>query len=73
MQMLRWPSLVECCFTSIESVSLLGTGAQDGHLDFNTAPELCGRPGLPVPNKPCGFCGRKAALNRVWAQSSGAV
>ena len=21
-----------------------------------------GRPGLPVPNKPCGFCGRKAAL-----------
>ena len=29
--------------------------------------ELCesqgGRPGLPVPNKPYGFCGRKAALN----------
>ena len=22
-----------------------------------------GRPGLPVPNKPQGFCGRKAALN----------
>ena len=21
--------------------SLLGTGAQDGHLDFHTAPELC--------------------------------
>ena len=23
-----------------------------------------GRPGLPVPNKPDGFCGRKATLNR---------
>ena len=31
------------------------------------AQELCesrgGRPGLPVPNKPHGFCGRKASLN----------
>ena len=31
--------------------------------------ELCGsrgsRPGLPVPNKPDGFCGRKATLNRA--------
>ena len=26
-----------------------GRGAQDVHLDFHTAPELCGRPGLPVP------------------------
>ena len=34
-------SLVESCFTSTETVSLLGTGAQDGHLDFHTAPELC--------------------------------
>ena len=34
--------LVECCFTSTETVGLLGTGAQDGHLDFHTAPELCG-------------------------------
>ena len=29
--------------------------------------ELCesggGRPGVPVPNKPCDFCGRKATLN----------
>ena len=33
--------LVECCFTSTETVGLLGTGAQDGHLDFHTAPELC--------------------------------
>ena len=23
---------------------LLGTGAQDGHLDFHTAPELCFQP-----------------------------
>ena len=38
------PSLVncwlKCCFTSTETVGLLGTGAQDGHLDFHTAPEL---------------------------------
>ena len=32
--------LVECCFTSTETVGLLGTGAQDGHLDFHTAPVL---------------------------------
>ena len=30
----------ECCFTSTETVGLLGTGAQDVHLDFHTAPEL---------------------------------
>ena len=36
----RDASLVECCFTSTETVGLLGTGAQDGHLDFHTAPEL---------------------------------
>ena len=32
------------------------------------AQEVCerrgGRPGLPVPNSPCGFCGRKATLNK---------
>ena len=33
--------LVEGCFTSTETVGLLGTGAQDGHLDFHTASELC--------------------------------
>ena len=33
--------LVECCFTSTKTVGLLGMGAQDGHLDFHTAPELC--------------------------------
>ena len=27
--------------TSTETVGLLGTGSQDGHLDFHTAPELC--------------------------------
>ena len=26
--------------SSAETVGLLGTGAQDGHLDFHTAPEL---------------------------------
>ena len=34
-------SLVEAlCFTSTEIVGLLGTGAQDIHLDFHTAPKL---------------------------------
>ena len=28
------------CFASTETVGLLGTGAQDGHLDFHTPPEL---------------------------------
>ena len=32
--------LFECCFTSTETVGLLGTGAQDGYLDFHTIPEL---------------------------------
>ena len=33
------------------------------------AQELCdsrgGRPGLPVPNKPDGFCGRKAEIRKM--------
>ena len=33
-------ALVECCFTSTKTVGLLGTGAQDGYLDFHTAPGL---------------------------------
>ena len=33
--------LLKCCFTSTETVGLLGTGAQDVHLDFHTAHELC--------------------------------
>ena len=32
--------VMKCCFTATETVGLLGTGAQDGHLDFHTAPEL---------------------------------
>ena len=32
---------LKCCFTSTETVGLLGMGAQDIHLDFHTAPELC--------------------------------
>ena len=32
---------LKCCFTSTKTVGVLGTGAQDGHLDFHTAPELC--------------------------------
>ena len=31
--------LAESCFTSTETVGLLGTGAQDGHPDFYTALE----------------------------------
>ena len=33
--------MVGLVFTSTETVGLLGTGAQDAHLDFHTAPELC--------------------------------
>ena len=33
-------SVLECCFTSTKTVDLLGTGAQDVHLDFHTAPEF---------------------------------
>ena len=32
--------LLKRCFTSTETIDLLGTGTQDGHLDFHTAPEL---------------------------------
>ena len=32
---------LKCCFTSTETVGLSRTGAQDIHLDFHTAPELC--------------------------------
>ena len=32
--------LLKCCFTSTETIGLLGMGAQDVHLDFHTAPEL---------------------------------
>ena len=42
--LLRSHVQVQCCFTSTETVGLLGTGAQDGHLDFHTAPELSALP-----------------------------
>ena len=32
---------LKCCFTSTETVDLLGMGALDGHLEVHTAPELC--------------------------------
>ena len=35
-----WVGWLKCCFTSTETVGLLGTGAQDVHLDFHTPPEL---------------------------------
>ena len=34
-------SWLKCCFTSTETIGLLGTGTLDVHLDFHTAPELC--------------------------------
>ena len=34
-------SWLKCCFTSTETVGFLGTGAQDVHIYFHTAPELC--------------------------------
>ena len=46
--MCRQSWLVECCFTSTETVGLLGTGAQDVHLDFHTTPELDGRERVSV-------------------------
>ena len=33
--------VMKCCFTSTETIGLLGMGDQDSHLDFQTAPELC--------------------------------
>ena len=33
--------LLKCCFTSTGTVGLLGTEAQDVHLDFHTVLELC--------------------------------
>ena len=32
--------LLKCCFTSTETGGLLGTGAQNVHFDFHTAPDL---------------------------------
>ena len=35
-----WVGWLKCCFTSTETVGLLGTGAQDVHIDLHIAPEL---------------------------------
>ena len=40
------PDWLKCCFAFTETVGLLGTGAQDVHLDFHTAPELCYMPAI---------------------------
>ena len=37
---LSFPLWLKCCFTSTETIGLLGTGAQDVHLHFHTVPEL---------------------------------
>ena len=45
-------SLVQCCFTSTETIRLIRDGGiQHGHLDFHTAPELS------VKIHPCWCCG----------------
>ena len=41
--------LLKFCFTSTETVGLLGAEAQDVHLDFHTAPGLCVVARLAVP------------------------
>ena len=40
MWVMTWK--LKYCFTSTETVGLLGTGAQDVHLDFHTAHKLYG-------------------------------
>ena len=43
-----YKKLLKRCFTSTETVGLLGTGAQDVHLDFHTAPEFWDAMLLPL-------------------------
>ena len=38
-----WLKLLKCCYTSTETVGLLGTGAQDVHLDLHTALSAVGK------------------------------
>ena len=47
---------LKCCFTSTETVGLLGTGAQYGHLDFHTKLRSVLRSASPAPLK--GGCRR---------------
>ena len=59
--------LLKCCFTSTETLGLLGTGAQDGHLDFHTAPEL-----LTHARAPCLLLlplGRAHIVERWWQRA----
>ena len=44
--------MMKCRFTSTETVALLGTGAQDVHLDFHTAPERWGASYLLIGTRP---------------------
>ena len=60
-------SLVDCCLTSTETVGILGTGAQDVHLDFHTAPELC-RGQLIVMIKCCSTSTETVGLLEAGAQ-----
>ena len=48
--------MLKCCFTSTETVGLLGKGAQDIHLDFHTAPELCRPVGIEKEFISCSGC-----------------
>ena len=41
----RTQRLAECCFTSTETVGLLGTGAHDDLPDFHTSPATLGAAG----------------------------
>ena len=36
-----WSSVLFYVHRDSKTITVLGTGAQDGHLDFHTAPELC--------------------------------
>ena len=33
----QWVNMVQCCFTSAETIGSLGRGAQDGHLDSHSS------------------------------------
>ena len=35
--------MLKCCFTSTETIGLVGMGARDIHLNLHAAPELCER------------------------------
>ena len=47
----------------IFSVCVCGGGGGGGAAEPGGCDSRGGRPVLPVPNSPCGLCGRKATLN----------